>query len=99
MLNTLPCSQVTASIQFAFLCLIDHFCQESKMKVMIMCYEREIQTWPNKKNILIMYILPKVKFFFCRKSSIRGHLLVGKFTFTGGEFKRAGGDFPQQFIS
>ena len=29
----------------------------------------------------------------------KGHLLVGKFTFTGGESRGAGGENPHQFIS
>ena len=50
------------------------------------------------KSILITYILPKVEFFVVNLAS-EGHLLVGKFIFTGGEFERAGGSFPHQFIS
>ena len=31
--------------------------------------------------------------------ALEGHLLVGKFTWDGGNSRRAGGDFPHQFIS
>ena len=46
------------------------------------------------------YIFSQImSFFFTVNLVSQGHLLVGKFTFTGGEFGRAGGDFPHQFIS
>ena len=46
------------------------------------------------KCIQLIYLM-----FFTIDFALEGHLLVGKFTFTGGEFRRAGGDFPLQFIS
>ena len=69
---------------------------------MTMCFQWEIQTWTYKKKYtdqLIKYIFSQKLSIFVDNLASEGHLLVGKFTSTGGEFERASGDFPHQFIS
>ena len=45
------------------------------------------------KSVQIIYNLPNVRFLFIVNLASEGNLLMGKFTFTGGEFRKAGGDF------
>ena len=47
---------------------------------------------------MYIYIFQKRDFFVINLAS-EGHLLVGKFPFTGGEFRGAGEENPHQFIS
>ena len=51
------------------------------------------------KSILIIYCFQMFSFVVVVNLASEGQLMVGKFTFTSGEFRKAGGDFPHQFIS
>ena len=77
--------QSSYSIQFIVLIFYGQLLSRLKNENMTVCYRPG-----HIKNILIIHILPKNEFGFVVNLASEGHLLVGKFSFTDGEFRNKG---------